>query len=412
MRAIVRRTKQLGDRGRSTTFRVRGRLVNYKDVVRYWKHKGLQVEDVLAQRLESKTPEAVDCFVSSPSPTMMPAPLETLERILISIQDYYKGSFEVGTWLTMDPRMSCKTTKGQEDAMAHLSALTQQCIIACRLFFSNQTRAAGRTLISAASEIKDILSAEHPMTLTYLFAIVVYMFQQRRHEIALAVLRQFSALAETLMGERHPLRCVCVWLASMHPSQTEEVIVKCSASICDQMESLVGPMSWSTLISRLIFILEVDAGRDLARKTSLLQDILDRCEAALEYLDPRISEVRLYSACHHLKIRGYVKALELGWEIVAHGQQLSIWTAAPPFYIEGLVIVAQSQYALGETFSAVMNLREAINLRMSRWESYDHQVRDWLILLEGWLARDGQLSSAIQVHRIWKRALEDSGDGG
>ena len=107
-----------------------------------------------------------------------------------------------------------------------------------------------------------------------------------------------------------------------------------------------------------------------------------------------------------------MKALELGWEIVAHGQQLSIWTAAPPFYIEGLVIVAQSQYALGETFSAVMNLREAINLRMSRWESYDHQVRDWLILLEGWLARDGQLSSAIQVHRIWKRALEDSGDGG
>ncbi len=221
-------------------------------------------------------------------------------------------------------------------------------------------------MISAASEIKDILSAEHPTTLTYLFAIVVYMFQQRRHEIALAVLRQFSALAETLMGERHPLRCVCVWLASMHPSQSEEVIVKCSASICDHMESLVGPMSWSTLMSRLIFILEVNAGRDLARKTSLLQDILDRCEAALEYLDPRISEVRLYSACRHLKIRGYVKALELGWEIVAHGQQLSIWTAAPPFYIEGLVIVAQSQYALGETFSAEMNLCEAINLRMSR----------------------------------------------
>lgn len=408
MRAIVRKKKQLGDQGKRITFRVRNRSVDYKDVVRYWERKGVSIDDVIAQRAESKTPEAVDCFTSPASPIMMPESMVIPERILVSIRDYCKGSFENRTWLAT-PDGNCTTTKVQGDPVVHLNALSKHCETARALFANSHFQEAGQSLLSATSEIKRILSAEHPLTLTCLFEIGATLFHARRHEIALAILRQFSALAEILVGERHPLRFICGWLALMHPSQCEDIIIRCSRSIGDHFENLVGPMNWPTLISRL-FIQLVDVGHDLSHKTFLLQGLLHQCQATLGSLDFRTCETRLSLAYHFIMKRDYVKAVRLGWDIVAHAQRPECLEFGVGHYAAGLWIVATSHYAMGETFSAELYLREAIDVLVSESGPHDGQARIWLLTLEDWLREQGQLGSAAQVQARWKKSLQDSTD--
>ena len=410
MRAVVRKRKQLGDQGKASTFRVRGRLVDYKDVVRYWERKGVRIEDVIAQRSGSTTPDAVECFTAPPSPITTPESIAVPERILVSIRDYFKGSFESGTWLAVDPRLSCETMKAQEDTYAHLLALFRQCKIACGLFDHDRFAEGGQTLILATARVKKILIAEHSMTLTNLFALFAHMFRRRRHEIALIILRQMFALAKMLLGERHPLGCICGWLASSHLSQLEDIIVRSYRSIVDHFKNFLGPMNWSTLISRLIFFQEVDIVHDLSHKGFLLQDLLRQIEATLGPLDVRTCEVRLQLAWNFSKDQKHAEAARLGWDIAALGQRLDILGHGTYHYAEGLFIIALSQYHSGETNSAQLNLYEAIKLCESRWGLHDNRVTQWLIFLEGWLVEQGQLNSAIQVQRRWKEALQNSTD--
>lgn len=392
IRANVRKNKLLGDQGKSTTISVRRRRIDFKDVLCYRKRKGVPIDNVITQRSESKIPEAVDCFISLPSPAVMPEPMATAEhiaeRILVSIRDYYKGSFETGTWLATDPRGGCETTKVKESSLTHLYALREQSMAACMLFANNNFQDAGQRLISATSAIESILLAEHPMTLTCLFVLVAHMFEQRRHEIALSILRQFSALAQIRLGDRHPLRYICGWIASMHPSQILTVIVRCSESTGDNFRDLVGPMNWSTLVSRQEFLHEVDVEHDTSGKTFLLQALLRNCEATLGSLDVRTCEIRLSLAFHYMKIQDHAEAVKLGLIIIANAQHLGISAA------EGLWIIANSQCAMGETYSAGLYLRVAVDLRMAEWGPHDDRARHWLVILDGWLVRQGQLSTA------------------
>ena len=169
MRAIVRKNKQLRVQGKTGQFRIRGKSIEFKDVVRYWERKGMRIEDVIAQRQNSSTPEAVACFISSPSPPKTLDPRSIAECILISIRDYSKASFEKGTWLVTDPETMCQTTKLQNNEDDSLWALMNRTVIACKLFSNSQFQEAGQILISATSKIKSVVLAEHPYTLIVLF---------------------------------------------------------------------------------------------------------------------------------------------------------------------------------------------------------------------------------------------------
>lgn len=63
------------------------------------------------------------------------------------------------------------------------------------------------------------------MTPPCLFGVIAFIFQEKRHEIALAILGQFSSVAEILLGDMHSLCRICGWLASVHSSQFEDVIL-------------------------------------------------------------------------------------------------------------------------------------------------------------------------------------------
>ena len=414
MRAIVRKTKQLTSRGQNATFRVRGRLVNYKDVVRYWERKGVSIEDVVTQRSNSKTPEAVDCFTSPSTPLMIPESIAILERILNVIRDYFTGSFDNGTWFTEDPRDSCQTKKIQGDAGAPLGSLARQCHTACLLFARNRCQEAGQILISATSNIKSILLAEHPDTLRGLFDIVLISFDFGRDEVAIAILRQFSALARILLGEGHPLCSICRWLTSIHASDFEYAVNKFWESVGDHFERFVGPMHISTLKCRTSSW--GSGGEQGLSHKILLENLRRKCEATLGSLDVRTFFISRYLAGSYFRTQDYVKAIELGWDLVTKTKLLG--KAQFPdemryqhyHHAEALYAVAKSLHALGEAREAEMHLREAIDSRISVWGPRDTRVRNWFIFLEDWLVEQGQLESAAEVRQRWRESLPESYD--
>ncbi|KAL2057518.1 hypothetical protein ABVK25_001902 [Lepraria finkii] len=68
MRAIVHKNKQRSDQGKRSVYRTRDRQVDYADVVRYFNRKKISIDDVIARRTGSATPEAVECFTPVLSP--------------------------------------------------------------------------------------------------------------------------------------------------------------------------------------------------------------------------------------------------------------------------------------------------------------------------------------------------------
>lgn len=404
MRAVVRKKTQLADGWKLVKFRIRGQSVDYNDVIRYWDRKGMRIEDVIAQRDGSKTPDTVDCFFSLPYPSTTLEPMTNPERVLINIRDYFRASFENGTWLATDPHMNCETTKDRGDAFDHLYTLRERSRAACTFFDDNRFQEGGEALISATSVIKEIIMAEHPLTLTCVCLAVAYLLHNRRYEVAMAILRQLSALAEILLGERHPLCRISRELASTRPSQLDDMISRCIESTGDHFEDNVGTMNWSTLVCRFKMIDEVDIEHDMSHKSLLLQDLLDRCQSALGYLDRRTSKIRLYLAAYKSMDVEIVGALKLDWDMGACVQHRKISPDTVSLHAEGFSLLANSQYALGETYSAEEYLRKAINLRVSEWGPHDYQVRHWNTLLEEWYVRRGQLrlSSSGAANIDWK----------
>ena len=410
MKAIVHKNKQRLDQGKPSVYRTRNRQVDYADVVRYFYRKKISIDDVIARRTGSATPEAVECFtpVFSPAtpravesftpvlrPIMMPQVLAIPERIFASIWIYFQGSFESGIWeSTGEGFHYCQTTKGPKGGLSLLNMLSDQCLLACRLFANESFSEAGKTLISATAGIKNILLAEDPMTLLSLFQLLIDVRRQRRNEIALAILRQYSAMAEVLLGNEHPLCSISGWLTSVDPSDSNDIIGRCKRSVADHFETLIGPMHRSTLNARMMSI------DDRTRKEEWLQNLLGNCENDLGSLDAWTLRVRYELALHYFNKHKYLEAKKSGQELLAHAQVMRMGAG---YQTNSLYIIAISQHALGETKSAESTLREAIDLSGSKRQG---RAMFWLTILEGWLLEKGQWSSAAQLRNKRRKVLE------
>ena len=411
MRAIARKNNQRLEQGKPSVHRIRRRQVDYADVVRYFYRKKISIDDVIARRTGSATPEAVECFTpvfstATPRavesftpvlrPIMTPQVLAIPERIFASIWVYFRGSFESGTWKSTGGEFRyCQNTKVPEGGLFHLSMLSDQCLLACSLFANESFSEAGKTLISATAGIKKILLAEDPMTLPYLFGLIIDVRRRRRNEIALAILRQYSAMAEVLLGNEHPLCFISGWLTSVNPSESNDIIGRCKGSVADHFETFIGPMHRSTLNARMMSI------EDRTRKEEWLQGLLGKCENDLGSYDLRTLHIRYELAHLCFYKHKYLEAKKWGQELLAQAQHPQVTRMGVSHQADSLAIIAISQHALGEMKSAESTLREAIDLSEGQG-----RAMYWLTVLERWLLEKGQWSSATQVKDRRRNVLE------
>ena len=399
MRAIVRKLKARLDQGKRSKIHVRGKAVGDKEVIRYWRRKGISIDDVIAHRTASVTPEAVEILTPVPSRVATPTSLAVPERIFAAIRGYIEGSFASGTWVYDDPKLSCSTRKVQGDPTIYLDDLVNQSLTVCQLFSNDLYEEAGRILISLSSKFQKILSAEHPHTLRDILRTVMTVSLEGRNEIGMAVLRQFFALGEFVVGKEHPLRLICGWLASADAFQFDEIIARCLQSMTDHLERLVGPMHYSTLIFRTKYINETIYARD--QREELLQSLLGQCELYLGSLDMRTYHLRYELTHHYYSCGQYAEALRVGQDLMTHVQYDQLSNTDHYFYHAfGLHLVALSQWGLGQTFLAEANLRKAIALRVSEWGTRDGLAGLCLVNLEQLLVEMGREMCAAEVREI------------
>ncbi|MCJ1371570.1 hypothetical protein MMC20_002788 [Loxospora ochrophaea] len=394
MRAIVRKYHRRAAKGKSSQIRVRGTAVEIQEIHRYWKRKGVSIDDVVARRTFSATPEAVQCFTPLKSPVTTPEPLARPEQMIVTICNYCDGSFDAGTWVRR--KKHCSSMKSPSGGRSSLMVFCQLLQTACQAFNIGASQEAGQTMIFANGLIDKILFAEKPVTLEVVFHLMLKTQRLGRPEVGTATLRQFFALGEIVLGKNHPLRLACGWLASMAPHQWEDVVSGALQALGDQFERVLGPLHPSTQQSRIRHI-ECGLVRGVKSDQSVLQDQWRECVRALGPYD-----FRTLSA-HHALVKQFQENGDLfevkHWShsLIASAKKVQSLRYSTCFSAAGLVELGYSEWELQDRVSAISHMRAAINLFASASSVHNIDTLPYLVTLESWLSEQGQSREAAEM---------------
>lgn len=400
MRAIVRKNKQRAEQGKRSHFRVRERDLDFPEVVRYWKRKGVTVDEVIARSIASPTPETVECFTVVSSPITPPDDLATPEYILRIVRGYITASFESGTWVTTDPQTMCYSIKDVVNA-GHTADFCDMCYLADSLFQTENFDEAKNTLSAASAISKKMLLAEQPETVLTILKRLAGLQYYDCHELALSILRQLSATSKELLGESHPLSLFAAGLAAMQWSQIAAIISRCFNVFIDDFERLVGPMQRSTLNFRLNLN---GINNNLAEQ----RRSLNNCESALGSYDKRTLDVRV-ELIDCIAGKGiHAEVMRMAKDLLAFIQS----NEATIDFIWGQVAcygwISDTHHARGELDQAIANIQTAIDLRMTHYGYQDAGLRHDLFTLEQLYIEQGDLDAAMMARDQRIRPLEST----
>ena len=404
MRAIVRKHQQRTAQGKPSTIHVRGQIRNIEEAFRYWERKGVSIDKIIARQAASPTPEAVKFFTPVPSPILTPQVLAIPEHMFRATSDYIKGSFESGMWYDADPLSECRSIKDKNNANDDWTRIDNECDLACSLFNRELPYEAEQTLRKVIINIERVLLAEVPSNLTRMFDLIVHLRGKNEAKVASVIFRQFSIMSKALLGSEHPVRRICEWLDKLYESDFGDIAIRCVQIIVGHLESSVGPLHLSTLYSR-IDLIRVETQRGKARMQKY-ERLLGECEKALRSEDPRVMELREWTADECCSEGCYDDAMSLIQTNIAPSQDQSLMSTRSWECSSGLYTLARCQHALGDVELGIATLHQAIDIEVSEWGTQHPRARCWLLYLEHWYLEQDLLDSAAVARDLRLITLE------
>ena len=395
MKSVVRKHEGRVAKGKASTIRIRGRDIDYRDVVRYWKRKNLSIDAVLALRSSSKTPEAVEFLTPLPSPIKTPEVFAVPENIFRTLRDYHRGSLEAGIWRSVGENWSVETTKVSNAEIDWTARLSDQCSIYISLMGNNSFEEANCELSRICATIEKVIHEEDPDTFNELLRIVMSAYRRGEPKFGLDILGHISAVGGVTLGDQHPFKLVCGWLASLDllgQRHDEDILGRSTETIYETFKGILGPMHFTTIYSlRTHFQVVTMSNQKIGYQESALRNLLHECETTLGPDDDRKLQARYQLSHYYLHQREYTAAKE---EV----QGLMIQNTPKVYQIRGLEILAESLYGLNEIHGAFVTLRQAIDLAIREWGADDSDVETMMLRLEDWMLEQGMPESAAQVH--------------
>ena len=368
-------------------------------------HSNADNRRVAGQRNSVRQFTPLSSFLKSPES------LATSEYILVVLRDYHKGSYESGTWRKGDGEYSPDTNKVQYNAIIQLNAFSDYCNTAWALFERNCFREAGLALSAAMANVNNIVFAEHPNTLSDIFKACHSLLINGRGEIILATLRQFSAMGQLVLGERHPLSLIFRWLCSLcqyDSSGFGHAIPIFLQAMADLFESALGPLHYTTLFVRFDFIditpRDTRSTLEFSATVNVYQKLLRECESSLGGSDLRTQLVRGRMANFYMYEGKSAQVIEVAQSIIDDADNMRMEDYRRGYKEIGFYEKAWGQYSLGQTEAAVMNMRKALKSSISQ-VNFSDDSRAFSIqmthILEDWLEERGELESAAEMHESW-----------
>lgn len=407
MKAIVRKEHQRVKQGKlAPRYRIRRQVVHYRDVIRYYEKKKLSIDDVVAQRKMSATPETLEVITPVPSPVTTPEVLAIPEQILRSIRNYYIGSFESRMWTWNKLTLRCSTAKDQRDGFLLLRKLLIGCRTAVRLLRRNDAQEAGQVLLAATVHTKSILECEHPCTLESLFSMVTHFVVTNRCELGSLIMRQFYDLGGIIIGPKHPVSLISGWLATMDSPLIRELVVVCCHVSARTFEMILGPTGPQKLTAWKAYAEVLETLGENKKARTLMATIHSQREAEINPPTTRRLKLRILLAHQHFVDGQPLEALKLTEAMMSIARKLRSQRQRDRFFAETLAMQARSLFALGHFLAGESNLRKAIDVRISKYGIHDERAKRWLMRLENGLMKDRQFTRAAEVRAEWIAMLD------
>ena len=244
MRAIVRKFAERKANQKSSEFQVRGQKIDYSKMVRYFARKGVSIDDVMARRKTSATPEAVICFTPVTAPIATPPGYAIPESIIATLRDYVNGSFDSGTWIKTDQMEDCYSMEGKDHTTHSILDMFSSCTWeACNLQRVHEHKEAKISQDLALAAQRHLLPLEHPHTLLIIFMLVVLAANGfKNSSLAFALIHTMAGSGELLLGHQHPLPRIAKAFCRLNESEFAEVARKCRRTIAEGFGKNLGAM--------------------------------------------------------------------------------------------------------------------------------------------------------------------------
>ena len=274
------------------------------------------------------------------------------------------------------------------EANPALNCFSEHCIEAFETLARYQYRGvpqAFQALSLATARIKDLVRANHPRTLPHLFAAAMDFCQLGRPEIALAIFRHFSNMGGVVLGEKHPLKLVCGWLATSTPTPNfyKHILSRCIQMVWTSLNHTLRPLIPIPKEAQTAFCQYLWDTRSEAQSKAITS-ILQECNLILGYTDEWTIRVQLQLAYHYLRWYDLTQLRKAAEIIVKQ-------TDSRHLRCLGLYLLAISQNFLGEEHAADLILREAIDVGIQEWGPKGSWVNVMKLTLKSWLLRREKL---------------------
>ncbi|KAL8859651.1 MAG: hypothetical protein Q9178_003765 [Gyalolechia marmorata] len=399
MRAIVRKHAERKANHKSSEFQVRGQKIEYSEMVRYFARKGFSIDDVVARRKTSATPEAVICFTPIQSPIATPPVFAIPGSIFATLRDYVNGSFDSGTWIKTDQMEDCYSIKEGKDHTFGFISYHVRLLSSCTgeayiLFNLHEHEEAKISQNLALAILRHLLPLELPQILQNVFTLIASLSDQPR--IPWALIRTMAGFGELHLCQKHPLLTIAKAFCKLNESEFAELAEKCLRAMAEGFGNNLGPMHATSLRTY-----SVQATSDS------LRELLQRCQAEIGIHDPRTLTVHLQLVSKLLDERQHQLV-----RLECHNLLSTVHMVQPPesileFRAEGLYLLAQNHKMFSDLDLAVMTLREAIDVRIRARGPADAHVRSWIVMLRLWLMELGREEEVAEV-RWWYYMLRNA----
>ncbi|PMD11996.1 hypothetical protein NA56DRAFT_695801 [Hyaloscypha hepaticicola] len=227
MESILRELIEQNIVDQDASYRVNGKLIEVKEVARYFRRKGFPNLQAAARRLSqrkasSSTQEVSPFTISSEDDRMFRSSspgvvITTPEHILRLVTSYYTGCCEATTWYTC-PAGRFRTVKPIKDSASMIDSSYLE----------------GRQVLSRACErVPQIVQAEHPNTVRAVLEMVIEYNRGGFYELAVVMLKHFLGMADHYLSCNHPLTQLFQQLLRLEANNIEHVAIlalDCGAS--------------------------------------------------------------------------------------------------------------------------------------------------------------------------------------
>lgn len=431
--AILRMQTQRSAVGKKSTFKLRGRSVDFESVRRYQRRKGLTTRDIMMpsishaatlSSLRCTTPQIEDQTDTSEKvaalPTlrcntpelqdespiwthsMLPTTTSGVEEILIAIRTYNIGSFETGVWAFDERHPHCRDVRNvcsgrnpdSKSGSTDLYVLISQ---SRELFKGGDYHHGGLCLRQGFSRIQEILREEDPFAVWELMNTVSFLHEQGWADVLQSVLCHLAQMSDLLKTPSHPLSRIFRWCCNLASSDLLEVIARMRQCAADQFEDVTGSLSVSTVKLRLGWLRALGLVSGHEAHEAGLRALLVRCRTQFGLGQVQCLLI-LNRLANSLYERGqYTETASIGHEILQHASSPHFKGCASVFKGRGLSLICRAQVAQGEYVKAEAILNQLLDLNIACYGWRDPLTMDAMIVLEMCLDKLGKNQDAARL---------------